>query len=56
MLDYLIMVQEYWVKKTKGQLDFSKASLKTALNNVENCYFHVGNVTRKQAIGIPNGK
>ena len=46
----------YWGKKAKGELGFSKSSLKTAMNHLtENCYFNVGNVSMKQAIGIPIG-
>ena len=42
-------------KKTKGGLGFSKTSLKTAMNHlIENHYLNAGNVTMKQAIGIPN--
>ena len=43
-------------KKTKEGLDFSKSSLKTAINHlIENCYFNVANMTMKQAVGIPVG-
>ena len=43
------------IKQNAG-LDFIKLSLKTAINHlIENCYFNVGNVTMKQAIGIPVG-
>ena len=46
----------YWGKKTKGGLSFSKTLLKRAINHlIENCYFNVGNVAIKQAIGIPMG-
>ena len=46
----------YWGKKTLGGRGFDKTSLKTAINYlIENCYFNVGNVTIKQAIGIPMG-
>ena len=42
--------------KTKGGLRFSKTSLETAINHlIGNCYFNIGNVTMKQAIGIPMG-
>ena len=44
----------YWGTKTKVGIGFSKTSLKTAINHlIENCYFNVGNVKMKQAIGIP---
>ena len=43
-------------KKTKAGLDFRKSSLKIIINHlVENCYFNVGNLTMKQAFGIPMG-
>ena len=50
----------YWGKKNKRRIWFSKtfleASLKTAMNNlIKNCYYNVGNVTKKQGIGIPMG-
>ena len=46
----------YWGKKAKGELGFSKSSLKTAINHLtENCYFNVGKVTMNQVIGIPTG-
>ena len=49
-------VAAYWGKKAKGGLGFSKSSLKTAINHlIENCYFNVGNVSMKQAVGIPIG-
>ena len=43
------------MKKAREQLDFSKALLKTAINCIENCYFHVGNVTVKGTLGNPMG-
>ena len=44
------------MEKTKGGLDFSKASLKATVSNLrENCYFNVGNVKMKKAIEIPMG-
>ena len=47
---------EYWEKKTKGGLGFSKSSLKKVINHlIENCNFNVRNVTMKQVIGIPMG-
>ena len=46
----------YWGKKTTGGFGFGKTSLKTATNHlIGNCYVSVGNVTMKQAIGIPKG-
>ena len=43
-------------EKTKGRLEFSKTSLKTATNHlIENCYFNVGSVAMKEAISIPLG-
>ena len=46
----------YWGKKIKRALGFGKASIKTAINHLtENCHFDIGNVTMKQAIGIPMG-
>ena len=45
-----------WEKKIRGGLGFSKTSLKIAINHlIENCYFDVENVTRKQSIDIPMG-
>ena len=44
----------YWRKETNGGLDFCKKSLKAAINHlIEINHFNVGNVTMKQAIGIP---
>ncbi len=45
----------FWSKRKKG-VSFSKASLKIAVSHlIENCYFTVGNLVTKQAIGIPMG-
>ena len=45
-----------WGKKLKATIGFTKNSLKTAVRHlIENCFFTVGNVTLKQAIGIPMG-
>ena len=47
----------YWCeKKPKSLVSFSKNSLKTAVKYlIENCYFTVGNIVLRQAIGIPMG-
>ena len=46
----------FWGKKTKGIIGFSKESIKRAVAHlIKNCYFTVGNITMKQAIGIPMG-
>lgn len=47
----------YWSKyKPKSSVSFSRSSLKKALKHlVENCYFTVGTVIMRQAIGIPMG-
>ena len=47
----------YWSKyKPKTSVSFTKNSLKTAVKHlVQNCYFTVGNVVMRQAIGIPMG-
>ena len=47
----------YWCeKKPKDLISFSKSSLKTAVQYlIENCYFTVGKVVMRQAIGIPMG-
>ena len=45
----------FWSKTKKG-VSFSKAALKIAISHlIENCYFTVGNIVMKQAIGIPMG-
>ena len=45
-----------WGKKGRTTIGFTKNSLKTAvIHLIENCYFTVGNITLKQAIGIPMG-
>ena len=45
----------FWSKNMKV-VSFSKASLKTAVRHlIENCFFTVGNVVLRQAIGIPMG-
>ena len=42
--------------KTKGKKYFSKSSLIVAVKHlIKNCYFTVGNITMRQAIGIPMG-
>ena len=47
----------YWAtKKPKTSVSFSRHSLKSAVKHlVQNCYFTVGNVVMRQAIGIPMG-
>ncbi len=46
----------FWGKMIRGKVGFSKQSLKTAVKFlIENCYFQVGDVTMRQAIGIPMG-
>ena len=47
----------YWSKKKpKSSVAFSRHSLKIAVKHlIENCYFTVGNVVMRQAIGIPMG-
>ena len=47
----------YWSKnKPKTSVSFTKNSLKIAVKHlVQNCYFTVGNVVMRQAIGIPMG-
>jgi len=46
----------FWGQKRSGKITFSKASLKRATNYlISNCYFTVGNVIMRQAIGIPMG-
>ena len=47
----------YWSKnKPKTSTSFTKYSLKVAVKHlVQNCYFTVGNVVMRQAIGIPMG-
>ena len=47
----------YWCeKKPKSSVSFSRNSLKTAVKYlIENCYFTVGKVVMRQAIGIPMG-
>ena len=45
----------YW-SKTKKDVSFSKATLKIAIAHlIENCFFTVGDLVFKQAIGIPMG-
>ena len=45
-----------WGKKTKDSIGFTRNSLKVAVKHlIENCYFTVGNVVMRQAIGIPMG-
>jgi len=45
----------YWSKNKNGT-SFSKAFLKQAVSHlIENCYFTVGNLVMRQAIGIPMG-
>ena len=45
----------FWSKIKKG-VCFTKASLKQALSHlIESCYFNVGNLVMRQAIGIPMG-
>ena len=44
----------YWEKKPEEGLGFSKTLIKKTINYlIENCYFNLGSVTMKQAIGIP---
>ena len=47
----------YWSKsKPKTSTSFSRYSLKIAVKHlVQNCYFTVGNIVMRQAIGIPMG-
>ena len=47
----------YWSKaKPKSMVSFTRHSLKAAVKHlVQNCYFTVGNVVLRQAIGIPMG-
>ena len=46
----------FWGKKIRGKVGFSKHSLKTAVRFlIENSYFVVGDLTMRQAIGIPMG-
>ena len=47
----------YWSKnKPKSSVSFTRHSLKIAVKHlVQNCYFTVGNVVMRQAIGIPMG-
>jgi hypothetical protein len=47
----------YWSKtKPKTSVSFTRHSLKIAVKHlVQNCYFTVGNVVLRQAIGIPMG-
>ena len=45
----------YWSKNKNGT-SFSKAFLKQAVSHlIENCYFTVGDIVMRQAIGIPMG-
>ena len=45
-----------WGKKLKYGIGYTKNSLKTAVRHlIENCYFSVGNIILRQAIGIPMG-
>ena len=47
----------YWSTKIpKSSISFSRNSLKIAIKHlIQNCYFTVGNVVMRQAIGIPMG-
>ena len=47
----------YWAKhRPKTSVSFTRNSLKTAVKHlIQNCYFTVGNVVLRQAIGIPMG-
>ena len=47
----------YWSTKIpKSSISFSRNSLKIAVKHlIQNCYFTVGNVVMRQAIGIPMG-
>lgn len=45
-----------WGNKTNKSISFSKHSLKAAVKHlILNCYFTVGNIVLRQAIGIPMG-
>ena len=45
-----------WGKKAKHSVSFSRHSLKRAVKHlIQNCYFTVGNIVLRQAIGIPMG-
>ena len=47
------MVKHTGARKQKKGLDFSKVSLKTPINLlIANCYFNVGDLAIKRAIGI----
>ena len=46
----------FWGKKLRGKVGFSKSSLKISVKHlIESSYFTVGNLTMRQAIGIPMG-
>ena len=46
----------YWAKKSKGNVAFSKSTLKTSLKHfIQNCCFMVGNSLLRQKIVIPMG-
>ena len=46
----------FWGKKVRGIPGFTKSALKGALRHlIVNCYFSVGNIVMRQAIGIPMG-
>ena len=46
----------FWGKKIRGKVGFCKSTLKTAVRHlIENSFFVVGNITMRQAIGIPMG-
>ena len=43
-------------KRTQGAVSFSRNSLKQAVKHlIQNCFFTVGNIVMRQAIGIPMG-
>ena len=45
-----------WVKKSKNSIGYTRHSLKVAIKHlIQNCFFIVGNVVLRQAIGIPMG-
>ena len=51
-----IMGKQLGEQKKKNSVSFSRNSLKTAVKHlIQNCYFTVGNVVLRQAIGIPMG-
>ena len=46
----------FWGKKIRGKVGFMKSTLKTAVKHlIQNSFFLVGNLTMRQAIGIPMG-